>query len=167
MDDKEKTKLWLGLVSKHTAAAKAAALADGSISKEVTPPASNPPAGDVPPVETPPVADPMAAALARIDALEAKLTEIGKSFDGAVAKAASDQAVAKAELDKGITDAKALVTAAQAAADRIESLAPRGAGKRIDEIGKDKSGPATSKTDAELLAENAPGVLKLAPGMKY
>ena len=165
MDDKEKTKLWLGLVSKHTSAAKAAAEADGSVAKE-TAPAVGSPAGDVPPVETPPVADPLAAALVRIDALEAALTEIGKSFDGAVAKAASDQAVAKAELDKNITDAKAIVTAAQAVADRIEALAPRGAGKRIDEIGKDKSGPATPKTNAELLAENAPNVLKLALGMK-
>jgi hypothetical protein len=172
MDDKKKTELWQQLVSKHTAAAKAAAEADGSVAKEITPPAGDPPPADAPAAGAPATGnDQLVAAnallTARVDALEAKLVEIGKAYDGAVAKAASDQAVAKAELDKSIADTKALVATAQAAADRIEALAPRGAGKRIDEVGKGKdAAPPAEKTEAELLAENAPGILKMAPGAK-
>ena len=178
MNDVKKTELWNALVTKHTAAAKAQAEGDGNVAKETTPL----PAGDPPPADTPAQGnDQLVALMTRIDALEAKLAEVGKSigvattqaievgkaaFDVAVAKAADDSAVAKAELDKNITDAKALVADAKAAADRIEALAPRGTGKRIDEIGKDRTVPAAKKTEAELLAENAPNVLKMAPGAK-
>lgn len=167
MNDKKKTELWQQMVSKHTAAAKAAAEADGGIAKETIPPAGDPPPADAPAAGNDQLVAANAALTARVDALEAKLAEIGKAYDDAVAKTASDQAIAKAELDKSITDAKAIAASAQAAADRIEALAPRGAGKRIDEIGKGKdAAPPVQKTEAELLAENAPSILKMAPGAK-
>lgn len=162
MDDKKKTELWLGLVSKHTAAAKDKALADGSVAKETT---QDPPLGDPPPVETLSTAgnDPLvaenAALKARVDALEKKVEEIGKAYDGAVAKAASDQAVAKAELDKSIADAKTLVTNAQAVADRIEALAPRGATKRIDE--RAPVSKSAEIDEGELLAQRTAEVLNI------
>lgn len=183
MNDQKKTELWQQMVSKHTAEAKAKAEAAGNVSKETTPDGGAPAAGsEVPPTQTTPEGDQLVALAKRLDDLEARLGEIGKSIetviakatevaDAAVAKATSEQAaaqaVAKAELDKSLTDAKALVEGAKAAADRIEALAPRGAGKRIDEIGKSKDTPApVAKTEAELLAENAPNVLKMAEGAK-
>ena len=183
MNDQKKAELWQQLVSKHTSAAKAKAEAAGNVAKETTPEGGAPAAGsEAPPAQTTPEGDQLVALAKRLDDLEAKFTEIGKSVDAAIAKAteiadaavaksASDQAAAqataKAELDKTIADAKAIVDAAKAAADRIEALAPRGNGKRIDEVGKGKGDAApVAKTEAELLAENAPNVLKMAPGAK-
>lgn len=182
MNDQKKTELWQQLVSKHTSAAKAKAEAAGNVAKETTPEGGAPAAGSEVPVTTTtpaaPEGDPLVALNKRLDDLEAKFTEIGKSIetviakatefaDAAVAKAASEQATAKAELDKSLTDAKALVEGAKAAADRIEALAPRGNGKRIDEVGKGKDAPAPiEKTEEQLLKENAPNVLKMADGAK-
>lgn len=196
MDDLKKTELWRQLVSKHTASAKAQAEAAGNVAKEAAPVAdAPPPTAPAPPVvpvasaasaASPGEGDQLVAAIEdrltkRIEELEAKLGDIGKGFeaaiakatelaDAAVAKAASDQAVAKAELDKALADTKTLVDEAKAAAKRIEDLAPRGAGQRgagqrIDDISKSKTPPA-EKTEAELLAQNAPGVLKMAEGAK-
>lgn len=179
MNDQKKAELWQQLVSKHTAEAKAKAEAAGNVAKETTPDGGAPAAGSEVPATTPtPEGDQLVALAKRLDDLEAKFTEIGKSVDAAIAKAteiadaavaksASDQATAKAELDKTIANAQAIVEEAKAAAKRIEDLAPRGNGKRIDEVGKGKDGAApVAKTEAELLAENAPGVLKMAPGAK-
>lgn len=183
MDDLKKTELWQKMVSKHTAEAKAKAESAGNVAKETTPEGGAPAAGsEAPPAPATPEGDPLVALTKRLDELEAKLAEVGKSVDAAIAKAteiadaavakaaseqATAQATAKAELDKTIADAKAIADSAKAAADRIEALAPRGAGKRIDEVGKGKNASApVEKTEAELLAENAPSVLKMAEGAK-
>lgn len=178
MNDQKKTELWQQLVSKHTSAAKAKAEAAGNVAKEATPEGGAPAAGsEVPSTPATPEGDQLVALAKRLDDFEARLGEIGKSVeaaiakateiaDAAVAKAASEQATAKAELDKSLTDAKALVDNAKAAADRIEALAPRGNGKRIDEIVAKGKDALDAKTEPELLRENAPGVLKMAEGAK-
>lgn len=185
MDDIKKTELWKQMVSKHTSEAKAKAEAAGNVAKETTTEggvSGAPAAGsEAPATTTTPEGDQLVALTKRLDDLEAKLGEIGKSIetviakateiaDAAVAKAASEreaaQATAKAELDKTIADAKAIVESAKAAAERIEALAPRGAGKRIDEIVAKGKDALAAKTEAELLAENAPKVLKMAEGAK-
>jgi len=189
MDDIKKTELWKQMVSKHTAEAKAAAESAGNVAKEATTDGAasgTPAAGSEAPATTPtPEGDQLVALTKRLDDLEAKLGEIGKSIetviakateiaDAAVAKAASEQAAAqaaaqataKAELDKTIASAQALVNDAKAAAERIEALAPRGNGKRIDEIVAKGKDALAAKTEPELLAENAPKVLKMAEGAK-
>lgn len=181
MNDTDKTKLWEQMVSKHTAAAKTKAEATGNVSKETTPDGGAPAGSEVPPTQTTPESDQLVALNKRLDDFEARLGEIGKSVDAAIAKAAeiadaavakaaseqaTAQATAKAELDKSLTDAKAIVDAAKAAADRIEALAPRGNGKRIDEIVAKGKDALDAKTEPELLRENAPKVLKMADGAK-
>lgn len=181
MNDQKKAELWQQLVSKHTSAAKAQAEGAGNVAKEATSdggaPTGAPANGEAPPAPANPEGDQLVALTKRLDDLEAKLGEIGKSIetviakaseaaDAAVAKAANEQATAKAELDKSLTDAKALVDSAKAAADRIEALAPRGNGKRIDEIVAKGKDALDAKTEPELLRENAPKVLKMADGAK-
>lgn len=174
MNDQKKTELWQQLVSKHTAAAKAKAQAAGNVAKETTP-NGGANGSDTPAVTTTPAtpeADHLAAVNKRLDDFEARLVEIGKSVDAAIAKAteiadaavaksASDAAVAKAELDKTLTDAKELVERAKATAERIEALAPRGQGRRIDERTPVGKGAGDPPDDGALLAQRTAEVLNI------